>query len=104
MLRPLVQYRQMISPVLPKAAQSTKTVSTRSSPAGVRNLRLTARPNSATCVCVGKVLRMGSRVRFPNNNTRLKLGMKHLEVSAAHLLENRKGHESPNAAGPLAYP
>src|SRR4051812_34570935 len=72
---PLSQYWAMTSACLPKAAQSTKQVSSLSSPPAVRYLRLTARPKSATCEPLGRALSCGSRVTFPISSTWLKLGI-----------------------------
>src|SRR3954449_6265228 len=65
----------MTSAWRPKAAQSTKQTSSRSSPSGALNFRFMARPNSVTMDWVGSCLVTGSRVRFPTMMTLFTLGM-----------------------------
>src|SRR6266568_5448247 len=65
----------MVSAILPKAEHSTKVTSSRSSPCGVRQRRLTASPNSTTGVWLGRYRSCGSRVRLPISRTLLKLAI-----------------------------
>src|SRR5438874_2178816 len=72
---PFWQYLLMVSAIFPKAEQSMKSTSSRSSPWGVRHLWLTARPKSTTAVWLGRKRNCGSRVRLPARITLLKLAM-----------------------------
>src|SRR5215217_6326036 len=66
---PLVQYWLIVSAWRPKAVQSTNAVSSLSTPSAVRYFRLTARPNSATTIWLGRCFTCGSRVKLPIRNT-----------------------------------